>query len=303
MTKISDAIRETLSETRLAVERGQKALEMAKRIRFAWANGVETLYKFKSLKGDSRGHTLDIIENSRIYFPGPDEFNDPLDCAPVFELAGDLSDPKFIEALRTEEQKQLVAEGLSPAQIDALRASHGVDISKMAEAVTNGTRRLVRSDVRILCLCAELCHPLLWSHYAEKHSGICLHFRCDSETMLGLARQVNYQAERFPILIPLCQPEDDVTDRMTLVKAEFWGHESEYRILAHLGAPWGYDFDEAHRVSFPPELLCGITLGLKTSDADRADVLSLAVARNPAIPVWEAFEDPKRFWMLSRRVR
>jgi hypothetical protein len=67
--------------------------------RIAWAEGVDTLYKLRSLNVGAREHTLDIIENSRIYFPSPTQFNDPFDCYPPFDLAGDWRDPKFVEEL------------------------------------------------------------------------------------------------------------------------------------------------------------------------------------------------------------
>jgi hypothetical protein len=65
----------------------EKWLDTVTKLRLPWREGHEKLYKFKSLSGGSKKHILDIFRNSRIYFSTPDEFNDPLDCAPVFTLA------------------------------------------------------------------------------------------------------------------------------------------------------------------------------------------------------------------------
>jgi hypothetical protein len=41
----------------------------AKWLRFAWCLRQDTLYKFRSFRGESRKWVLDIIKNSRIYLP------------------------------------------------------------------------------------------------------------------------------------------------------------------------------------------------------------------------------------------
>ena len=100
MSDPGNAVKEyqaTLSRQREEEERRRAGwLEDAKRFRFAWAEGHDTLYKFKGLTGESRDQVLDIIEKSRIYFSAPDQFNDPLDCSPVIKLAKDPRDPDFI---------------------------------------------------------------------------------------------------------------------------------------------------------------------------------------------------------------
>lgn len=264
----------------------------------AWAQGVTTLYKFRSLASESRTHTLDIVENSRIYFPSPLQFNDPFDCFPPFELAGDVDDPEFVRELERDEERMARAEGLSPERIAELRASEGVPVQNMAAAVRDHTTKVIREDTRVFCLTSEQRHPLMWSHYASSHSGICLHFRCGPDNVFGLARQVLYVQERKPILIPLeRQTADDVAERLVFAKAEFWDYENEYRIIAHKTADWGYRLDAENRVTFPSELLVGITLGMRTTPEDRVLLSAMAAAHRPAIPVWNAVEDPLRFWI------
>jgi hypothetical protein len=46
-------------------------------------------------------------------------------------------------------------------------------------------------------------HPLLRSHYAGSHTGVCLHFRVAGGSVFGLARGVDYSKPRPPILIPM----------------------------------------------------------------------------------------------------
>jgi hypothetical protein len=147
---------------------------------------VRTLFKLRSLDPDSREHTFDIIENSRLYFPSPEQFNDPFDCSPPFKLGGDISDPKFFEELRNDEQRMASVAGLTSEQMAELRSRVGVPIERVEDEVRNDTRDRLRHDARILCLAAEQCHPLMWSHYASSHMGVCFLFDVDTKVFSAL---------------------------------------------------------------------------------------------------------------------
>lgn len=305
VTRITHSIRAAVRDAEAVARRKRELRELARSQRAAWAQGIETLYKFRSLAPESRDYTLDIIANSRAYFPSPLQFNDPFDCFPPILLAGKTDDPEFVKELERDEAKMMAAAGIGPEEAAALRASQGVPVEKMAEAVRENIVKEIRADTRVLCLTVEQRHPLMWSHYASSHSGICLHFRCGPDNLFGLARQVLYVEERKAVLIPLeRQTEDEIVDRLVFEKAKFWKYESEYRVIGHADrkVDWGETFDDAGRVSFPPESLRGITLGMRISDPDRASIIAIAATRKPAIPVWQARESPGRFWIDVERV-
>lgn len=275
----------------------------AEKLEFAWIKGHEKLFKFKSTSGDSRNQVLDIITNSRIYFSSPEQFNDPLDCAPVFALAKPLSH-EFIKELLEDEAALAREAGKSEEEIEALRRAQGVPPQRIGAAVTERTRDELVKSARVFCLSASEVHPLLWSHYADSHRGICLHFRASPGSLFGLARAVDYRAERPPILVPLHYNEDDIADAMVRVKGDFWGYEDEYRIIGHEGADVDWGATMVDRLCpFPPELLCGITLGMKTSPQDRKDLIVLAAKHRPEMAVYQAEEAKDRFGVEIFRIR
>jgi hypothetical protein len=98
-----------------------------------------------------------------------------------------------------------------------------------------------RRDLRIFCMSATFEHPLLWSHYASSHTGVCLHIWVEHRSVFGLARGADYSKPRPPVLIPIPYnaSERAVGRAMSLIKADFWCYESEYRILGHATADWG----------------------------------------------------------------
>jgi hypothetical protein len=306
MPDLRDSIRNVVSTAaQAAQQRPRKAelLEQAKLLRLAWAEDRDTLYKFKSLSGGGCHQVQDIIENSRLYFSTPGQFNDPLDCSPTFKLAGDLDDPAFLAELKKDEDELIAQQKLMPQAEADLRAQFGTHVTDMAEAITWKVREGIRADLRIFCLSATYEHPLLWSHYANSHTGVCLHFRAKHGSVFGLARGVDYSKPRPPVLVPLRYnaSELDVGRAMSLIKADFWCYESEYRILGHVSADWGYTFDGGY-LSFEPELLTGITLGMCIAPADRSVLMSWAAAHAPALAVYEAFEHPDEFGIKVRQV-
>ena len=120
--------------------------------------------------------------------------------------------------------------------------------------------------------------------------------------MFGLARAVEYRAKRPSILVPLHYNKDDITDTMVRVKGDFWDYEDEYRIIGHEGPDW--DVTMVNRLcEFQPELLCGITLGMKTSPQDRQDLMALAARHYPEVAVYQAQEAPDRFEVEIFRIR
>jgi hypothetical protein len=269
----------------------------------AWLSGHHTLYKFKGFSGEPRKHVLDIIRNSRVYFSAPSQFNDPLDCAPIFQLARPVSDTAFVEELRDEEAAFAAAAGKSPQEIERMRRAEGVPAERVANAVTASTRKMLDADTTVFCLSAEEGHPLLWSHYADSHRGVCLHFKTTPGSLFGLARTVRYRRRRLPILIPLRynRSKSQLADLMASVKAEFWRYEHEYRIFAHKGIDWGSTLVR-QRCSFDPRLLSGLTLGMRISTADRRTLIRAATQRHPPVAVYQAEEAADRFWVESFRI-
>lgn len=289
MATIREAVRQVLFYTD----------DLPKRLGFAWALNFSTLFKFMSFRaGEQRERVADVIQNSRIYCPTPDLFNDPYDVSPVIRHGGDPTDPQYIAELDRHERLMLERSGKSPGEIEAYRAANGVDVMRLADEARDDLRRKIRGDTRILCLTAEQCHPLQWSHYADKHKGLCLHFRCRSGTKLGLAREVRYAPDRQAILIPLDrQSHDEVFDRLVMAKADFWSYEKEFRIIAHnpdLQGPF---------LPLESDDLIGVTMGMCMPEEDRVALLAMVDQHRPGLPIWAAVEDYDRFWMKIERVR
>lgn len=101
--------------------------------------------------------------------------------------------------------------------------------------IIRGFKDLRNSDTGLLSFSQNWTNPVLWSHYAAKHRGICLGF----DLKRGMYQQVEYLDKR--ILAELEERDDDPTkiaadlqELLLRTKSEHWSYEQEIRVFVTL---------------------------------------------------------------------
>lgn len=84
-----------------------------------------------------------------------------------------------------------------------------------------------------LCFSSTWHDPLLWSHYADRHRGVCLAFDINST----LPKRMRYNAERLPELVPRLlrgsqAEQSEAIELLYSTKFKRWEYESEWRLFA-----------------------------------------------------------------------
>lgn len=103
------------------------------------------------------------------------------------------------------------------------------------------TRHVVRNwkdkthaQTGLLCFAGDWSEPVMWSHYAQKHTGICLGFDVNRNTV----QQVSYQDDRIlAALNPtrrLDTLNEELQQRLLCTKSKGWRYEEEYRRFVSL---------------------------------------------------------------------
>ena len=274
----------------------------AKQLRLAWAEDVTTLFKFRGYAGPSRRWVNDIIKNSRIFVPHPTQFNDPFDVRPIFRHSGDPNDPKYVAALLKRQRQVATQQGKSKAEIANLERLFGETVHDLPRLVELETHGALRERNRVLCLSADPLHPLQWSHYADSHRGVCLHFWSWANSIFGQARRVRYTSRRVPIrLRPKPIPLLSTAERLAFTKADFWSYEREYRICRPDGLP---DVDPLKRgfLHFHPRLLTGVTVGSQMPGKERRALIRFIARYRPNLIIWEAYEVANEFKLDMRQL-
>lgn len=245
------------------------------------------LYKFRSLAGEHRDFTRDIIEKSRLFWPPPASFNDPFDCTPVVVMEGSrLKRESYIRRILRNyaadwpksKRKHLIRTGVS-------RSSRAYELSFTQQ------QKQMRHEIGVCSFSERWDHPLMWAHYADAHRGICLRFSVpQSGGYFELAFPVTYSARR-PIINVVEKHPDELLEQVILTKADFWGYEREWRLLDQDSGPGLHPF--------PASALDGVIFGVETSQSDMNDIAALADAFANPIQLLKASIDDRLFELRS----
>ena len=104
---------------------------------------------------------------------------------------------------------------------------------------------------------------LMWSHYSDKHRGVCLKFAGNRfENVIGEAQRVNYSVD---FQLPSVWDNPGIlVEYAVLRKAECWRYEKEWRLVRPGAAGTFAQFD--------PRSLSGLIFGCSMPQAARSRV-------------------------------
>jgi hypothetical protein len=219
------------------------------------------LFKYRSIAGKNRDHVRCIVEQRRIYYAAPKQFNDPFDCQFWVNMEGA---PLSVHGLSRQEEIR----------------SHA---SSFMWEETN-------KDIAVLSLTEVNDSLLMWSHYADSHAGICLEIALKTRDPL---KQVEYSDVRPHFYFADVREKDRNHARYrksilsTLgTKASHWSYEKEWRCI-DFGGPGERPMSEA--------ALVGIIFGCRTSEQDKAAVCSWVTSSGRPIQYSQAVQRPGEF--------
>jgi hypothetical protein len=96
------------------------------------------------------------------------------------------------------------------------------------------TKRDLDAHRGVICFSKNWHNPVLWSHYADKHRGICLGFKIDD----ALAIHIKYDAKRLVHDLhgsfQAGTLDEAIMLRVLQTKFEDWKYEDEVRVFANL---------------------------------------------------------------------
>jgi hypothetical protein len=173
------------------------------------------LYKYINLEDG-----LKILLNQTLKLSSPSVFNDPFDFSNSLidykiskEYAKDLVERRFNSDSRKEKR----------AKARELQKSH-----KMQPVFDDGITKH-KERFRVSCFSKIKDEILMWSHYADKHKGICIGLKIPLVSNDFFTLPVNYTIEINPL--------DFNADRTKSIKYwmttkyKKWIYEEEYRII------------------------------------------------------------------------
>lgn len=160
-------------------------------------NAPQSLLKFSSIDfKDGNSVYLETIKKSEIWLSNPNEFNDPFDCA-------------------------------------MLIGNENINVNDI-EIKTAKVFDSIKRRVYISCFAEPklLKKPLMWSHYAEKHKGICLEYDFSEIIIQGFKiYPVIYKSVFKDLDEAFKKNINEFTVNAIYTKALDWRYESEWRLM------------------------------------------------------------------------
>jgi len=215
-------------------------------------NETFDLYKFRAINK----RLIESLVNRSLYFAKPSTLNDPFDCRielkEAFEQAGSSA---------TGDRKNFL-------------------LSFLAKPKFFENWRCTVDKLGVCAFSRENLHPLLWSHYADEHRGVCLKYQfraayfTTDEFHLTAAGKVEYLVEPLKEWLK-STPMDDLDKfvegllhKYLKTKSPAWKYEEEERIFRHKPGVFNFNHGEP--------FLNQICFGLRTPEPDIDLIVNLA---------------------------
>jgi Ca2+-binding EF-hand superfamily protein len=153
------------------------------------------------------------------------------------------------------------------------------------------TKKELSKTKGILCFSKNWSNPVQWSHYADRHRGICLGFDFPESNLA----KVEYVKERLPHNGNI---DEDLMYKFLTTKFEHWSYEEEYRAFLELE---DRDADGNYYAEFSEALeLKQVIIGAHSS-ITRKDVKNALSGYKEEIETFKARADFKRFEVVRNK--
>ncbi|WP_223787732.1 DUF2971 domain-containing protein [Marinicella meishanensis] len=215
-------------------------------------NRPKTIFKYSCIDE----YFLENISKNQLYFNFPRNLNDPYDC-----LIPTIFEEVSIQDI--EEQKERFPE-LKEFCSGLVKESLETEAKSTLENYHNS----FADNSGITCFSERSNNILMWSHYANNHSGACIELSTESE-LFRVFNKVNY-TKLIPKkdLLRFFNSELSIHEVVNhfITKFDAWEYEEEWRLFVEEGG---------QPISYPADSLKSIYFGLRTEISDIEKVVRL----------------------------
>jgi hypothetical protein len=239
-----------------------------------------------------------ILLKSKLYFSKPSSFNDPWDCRLCYNLTqlGDATERARLAAdfIRIDHEHNPGRPAEERRALYKVLANDAAVLEKAIRDLNVAMHSAIDEQYRIYSLASSPLTALMWSHYAEKHTGVCLEFVVD-DRFFGAALQVEY-ATQYPSLAVFADGSQNL--RELLVKSADWSYEAEYRMAVmerRFARPGSLLVVDDHWIQFPPPVLSAVIVGCQMSEQKREELRNLVSQSPSPIKLKQAIRHEDRY--------
>jgi hypothetical protein len=224
-------------------------------------------------------HLLEpILLKSKLYFPRPNELNDPTEAKPKFTVPSETELIQFMYDHYIRNRPYLSSQECAQIKETMIAACKSKGANYIGEIIVQYIYERTNNH-RIYSMSKRFDNMSLWANYADNHKGYCLEFK--NEGLFSRAYEVKYSDEviNFDITKP-----DETIGYYFFIKKRDWGSEEEIRIVT----PQHFK----HPIIFDSKLLTRLILGYQMSHANKLQIIEWAEQRStPLVVVQTKYND------------
>lgn len=250
-----------------------------------------------------------------VYPSSPLYFNDPYDCEfcihpdALLEILDRQTYIKILEEqfrLKPKEKKKILNTKNIGSTIQQILRNHGVKLQKSLVNVLqdklNSSMSEVKDSVRVVCLSEVYDSILMWSHYAQNHTGFCIEYDFEENNMFyKRLYPVKYTTDRYAI------SKADMSNSNTrwiyktiCSKSDVWSYEKEWRIVSANFEKMGLKKLEGKYVFDLKTNIKAFYLGAKIAENFKEEIIKFG--KNNNIHVYQMILSPNSYELNAQRI-
>lgn len=261
------------------------------------------LYKYRPFGVSS----LRALCDGEVYYSDPKEFNDPLDCSPTLINDVELDE---LESLCHKMIMNKSGKESADKEIQNYRyLSTEYGDYKVDKEVAAYYVRMIADEVKrqldlimksrgVFSLASQWDSPLMWSHYADQHKGICIEYDISS-AVFEKPKNVDYEGGRGISISTLIDwfinnseaAKNEIEYNYFYTKAGQWEYEGELRYVS-----------ETQGARPAPFHISSIYFGMRCEPSVIASIVKLMNGAESKINFFQTYAGADSFELLRREI-
>ena len=250
-----------------------------------------------------------------VYPSSPLYFNDPYDCEfcihpdALLEILDRQTYIKILEEqfrLKPKEKKKILNTKNIGSTIQQILRNHGVKLQKSLVNVLqdklNSSMSEVKDSVRVVCLSEVYDSILMWSHYAQNHTGFCIEYDFEENNMFyKRLYPVKYTTDRYAISkADMSHSNTRWIYKTICSKSDVWSYEKEWRIVTANFEKMGLKNLEGKYVFDLKTNIKAFYLGAKIAEKFKEEIIKFG--KNNNIHVYQMILSPNSYELNAQRI-
>lgn len=261
------------------------------------------LYKYRPFEVNS----LRELCESEVYFSDPNKFNDPLDCSPTLINDVSLNDLEQLchrMVMKNYDKDRADREIHNYRYLSTEHGDYRTDqkvqkyyIRMIVDEVKRQLDHMMKSR-GVLSLASQWNSPLMWSHYADEHKGICIEYDI-SRAVCKKPKKVDYKGGRGIYISQIVdlifnntvRAKEEIEHKYFYTKAGQWNYEEEWRYVSE---------DQGARSV--PFHLSGIYFGMRCEISVVSSIVKLLDGAESKVSFYHTYASQDSFDLHRREV-